>query len=135
MTDNAGPLVCGNVLLRPASGATIDGSTVITADNIRDYTPSAETIDVTTRYFGDQGFQVGPAVGISFAVTAPKEHFEKLFGASLQRNEQGMLQVVDPDDGSFGYELPLDRLPDGVRSRVIVVALEEPTSFGPSDFA
>lgn len=118
-----------SVLLRAASGRKIDGDTLITAENIAEYTPSPQAVQVTARFFAERRFEVGPAVGISFSITGLASTFEEVFGATLGVGEKGSVQVLAPD-GSAGYDLPLTGLPAAIRRHVVAVALEEPAEFG-----
>ncbi|HXS32696.1 MAG TPA: hypothetical protein VN758_02840 [Solirubrobacterales bacterium] len=72
------------------------------------------------RFFTEQGFEVGPMVGISFSIAAPLQEMERLFEGSERSAERG-------------GELPLDRLPPEIRKTVLAVATEAPPDFGPGN--
>ena len=65
-------------------------------------------------------FEVGPHVGISMAITAPRRTFERVFGA----------KVEDAPDGGWmaggRRELPLGQLPPELASRIRAVTFDEP---------
>ena len=120
------------VLLRPASGKKIDGFTRITTENIEDLLPSEETVRAAAAFFRDQGFAVGPCVGISFSITGSAAVFERTFGAKVEVSE-GVGQVV-AEDGTRISDFKLDRLPPQVRELVSAVGFEQATDFGPGAF-
>ena len=122
-----------NVLLCSKSGKAVEGNTVITAKNIAEYEPAKETVELVSRYFSLAGFEVGPTVGISFAMSGSVALFEELFGVTLSVGEQAGVGVVR-GDGSVGYELPLDCLAATIRPLIVAVAFEQPTDFGPGGF-
>jgi hypothetical protein len=105
------------VILRPASGASLDPAT-ITAATIGQIQPVAAAVDAARRAFANLGFEVGPFVGISFSITAPAPTFEKVFGVSVQ-----------PPSGDL--ELPLQRLPADLAKDIQAVTFTPPPAFGP----
>ncbi len=72
------------------------------------------------RWLEGEGFKVGPLVGISFSIEAPRPRMEETFAgfaeAELAQGER---------------ELTLEALPEDVRSAVKAVVLEAPPDFGP----
>lgn len=72
------------------------------------------------RWFERQGFKVGPLVGISFSIEAPRARMEEMFP-----------DFAEAEPAGESRELALDALPDDVRSAVRAVALEAPPEFGP----
>jgi len=120
------------VLLRPASGKKIDGYTRITAANIGEFRPSEGTVRAAAAFFRDEGFAVGPCVGISFSITGSTAVFERTFGAKVEVSE-GAGQVV-AEDGTRTSDFNLDRLPPEVRELVTAVGFERATDFGPGAF-
>lgn len=79
----------------------------------------AEAAERAQKHFAEQGFEVGPFVGISFSIAAPPDRFRETFGGA------------EPPKG--GGELPLDTLPDELRESVQAVATDEPPAFGPGN--
>ena len=65
-------------------------------------------------------FEVGPHVGISMAITAPRRTFERVFGTTVE----------DAPDGGWmaggRRELPLGQLPPELASRIRTVTFDEP---------
>src|SRR5687767_7712656 len=90
-------MISAQVLLRSASGMPIDGRTAITVETIKQFAPSPEVIDRTTRAFASCGFDVGPVVGNSFSITAPAGTFEKMFDVPLHRQPNGAIEFKNDD--------------------------------------
>ncbi|HEY5784200.1 MAG TPA: hypothetical protein VIT65_05450 [Microlunatus sp.] len=83
--------------------------------------PPRHIVDQVTNAFAARGFQVGPCVGISFAITADRSVFERTFG-------------VDPQSSRFeGPELPLDHVGPEIHQLVDAVTVTEPPAFGPGN--
>jgi hypothetical protein len=72
------------------------------------------------RWFAEQGFEVGPQVGISFSIEAPRPHLTERF------------QDFEQAEGS-GAELGLETLPEDLRPAVRAVVSESPPDFGPTN--
>ncbi len=72
------------------------------------------------RWFADQGFEVGPQVGISFSIEASRAHLTEHF------------QGFEEAEGS-GAEMSLDTLPGELRPAVKAVVSEAPPDFGPTN--
>ena len=72
--------------------------------------------------FEAAGFEAGPLVGTSFAISGPAERFEALFGAT------GHAAFA----GSEGGELPLEGLPPELRAGIEAIATTGPPDFGPT---
>lgn len=126
-------VVSAQVVLRPASGKSIRSQLAITAENIGDFLPSAETALTATQAFAAAGFEVGPVVGISFSITAPVETFEKVFDTHLRLEERGGIKAIGPDK-SVSLELPLQALPKAITDNVEAVTFTPPPDFGPTEF-
>ena len=60
-------IVSAEVILRPAGGRPIESESLITAENLADFQPSAETATSAAVVFRSAGFTVGPLVGIGFS--------------------------------------------------------------------
>ena len=133
MNHDKDQVVSAQVLLQPASGAAIDGETVITSENIQDFAPSPGAVAAAQEEFVALGFEVGEMVGVSFSITAPVETFEEVFGTSLSVDEQMGVQFVD-EDSSQAPELPMDSLPGSLSDHVLVVTFAPPPDFGPDEF-
>ncbi len=126
-------IVSAQVILHPASGKPIDGQSNITAVNIKDYTPSPETIAAAKTAFTGVGFEVGEFVGISFSITAPVSVFEKMFKTRLRQDQQVGIQAVRVD-GSGSHELPLEALSVSMTDLITSVTFTRPPDFGPREF-
>ncbi len=110
------PSLTAYVIMRAADGSSsLSGR--ITSDNIADIQPTAEAVDRVGDACVRHGFEVGPFVGVSFAITGPAELFSRCF--NLQ------------DDGSLRFDQSEDR---SVTELVETVIIDEPAElFGPVD--
>jgi len=104
------------VVLRPGPHRTLGDRGPITVETIQEYLPSEEAVAATQRAFEDLGFEVSPAVGPSFSITAPRSRFMAVF------------------DTTDTLELPLDRLPADAREHVQAVTFTPPPDFGPTEY-
>ena len=75
-------------------------------------------------HFTSAGFEVHAPLGSTFGIAGTKSLFEKTFGVDLVVNEQDMVTTVTTDSG--GLDLPLDPLPDNLRSMVESIRFAEP---------
>jgi hypothetical protein len=75
-------------------------------------------------HFTSAGFEVHAPLGATFGIAGPKSLFEKTFGRDLLVNDQDLVTTVTTDTGEL--ELPLDPLPENVRSVVESVRFVEP---------
>jgi hypothetical protein len=100
---------------------------------VREVLPSAAVVQRAATAFADAGFEVGPVVGNSCSITAPKTTFEKVFGTKLHRNKQSG-DVRPAPHGASEYELPLSKLPKSVTQLVETVTLTPPPDFGPTNY-
>ena len=119
----------GQVILLPASGKKIDPDIQITAENIEEFVPSPEAYLIASGSFVSLGFRAGPLVGVTFSITASAGTFEDVFRTKLQRSAKGGIECI-----AGGLELPLDQLPENVRTNVQTVTFTEPPDFGPTEF-
>ncbi len=131
---NATEIISAQVSLRPKSGKTVDGSTIITSENVAEYAPSAEAMAAASQAFSARGFTVSPQYGMGFSITAPVRIFESVFQTSLVRSDGGGVHTHAPD-GSITYELPLYALPTQLQPLIYAVTFTPPPDFGPTSFA
>lgn len=82
--------------------------------------PAPDVVDVVTSWFHSRGFEVGPFVGISFAISGAQSLFDEVLG-------------VDPSAHDQGDELLLDRLGDAVAPYVAALTTTQPPDFGPGN--
>lgn len=83
--------------------------------------PPEAVVHHVVRAFSDAGFDVGPYVGVSFAITGTQAAFERVFG-------------VDPLAEDFDQrELPMTGLKADVAPYVAAVTMTEPPAFGPGN--
>src|SRR5262249_2597383 len=111
MPDIQRQIVSAQIILRSASGKVPDGTATITAETIKDFLPSDPAVAQATAALRAAGFQVGPVVGNSVAISAPGATFEQVFKTRLRSDGHGSVLAV-AQDGSSTYELPLAALPD-----------------------
>lgn len=83
-------------------------------------------------YFRDAGFELGPRVGESFAITASLGKFEKIFNCHIVIDENGA--HVDIGNDSIDYELPFDSLYAHLQNCIYAVTFSAPPDFGPGNF-
>ena len=83
--------------------------------------PDPAHVDRVVAWFRDQGFETGPFVGISFAITGSDDLFRDHFGDTSVMDE------------GAAAELPLDRLSDDVAPQVAAIAVSTPPDFGPGN--
>jgi hypothetical protein len=112
------PVVSAQVLMKAATRAPIRDQR-ITGENIASLAPSRPELDAAVAALGRAGLEIGPVVGSSFSITAPQSTFDRVFGTTLA-------------DG-LPKELPLGRLPAGVRKTIEAITFSEPPDFGPSN--
>jgi len=82
--------------------------------------PAAEA-EPAARALRAEGFLVGPHVGISMAITAPRRSFERVFGTRVEDSAEGGWVA---EGGT--RELPLGQLPPVLAERVEAVTFDEP---------
>jgi hypothetical protein len=102
------------VVLAPAHGGEPPAEGV-TAATVAEHAPDAEAAGRVQAWFAGQGFEVGPLVGTAFAITAPAEHAQTVFGAV-------------PAEG----EVRRERLPTQIATHVRAIVAEPPPDFGPT---
>jgi hypothetical protein len=122
-------IISAQVILPSAGGRRPNSKTAITSENIRDFQPTAETVAEASKAFTAAGFDVGPAFGNSFSITAPAGTIMRLFKTGLRRTPRGGLQAIR-EDGSASEELPLERLPESIKRHVVGITFTPPPDFG-----
>jgi hypothetical protein len=120
------------VVLRPAGEPS---RLPITADTLLDHAPDPGDAAQVAEHLRAEGFEVGPLVGTSFAITASRTRFETTFGVHLEveRGPDDAVSRVTTSEGEF--ELPVGRLPTAVARHVSAVTFTPPPDFGPGSFA
>ena len=115
--DVAAGEIVAMVVLRPASGKPITGSSAITAETLSEFAPDPGDVQEVARVLAGAGFEVGPLVGIGMSISAPRDVFERFFGVA----------VSDAEDGGWeaggARELPV---PPALRDRVHAITFEPP---------
>ncbi|EMF57525.1 hypothetical protein QBA35_40315 [Streptomyces bottropensis] len=118
LPDDRRRLLSALVVLRPSGeGPVMDR---LTADRVHRLVPSPDVVRTVRQWFTSRGFEVGDAVGISFALTGPPF----LFDATFARPE---------DQGVPRHEaLSVDALPRDVARHISEIAFTTPPDFGPA---
>lgn len=126
------PDLSAQVVLRPAGEPP---RSPITADTLRGHAPDPEDAARVAEHLRSEGFEAGPLVGTSFAITAPRSRFETTFGVHLEveRGPDDGVSRVTTSEGEF--ELPVGSLPTAVARHVSAVTFTPPPDFGPGSFA
>lgn len=75
-------------------------------------------------HFTSAGFEVHAPLGASFGIAGPKSQFEKTFGIDLVVNDDDLVTTVTTSEGDL--ELPLDPLPEEIRTVVASIRFVEP---------
>lgn len=122
---NPATVVSAQVVLPAHSGARPGPLTRITTENLRDWTPAVETIEIVSGAFRGMGFEIGECVGNSFSITGAVRLFESCFRTKLR--EMGRRVQF----GDHGYELPPEKIPHELRVRVVTITFTPPPDFGP----
>lgn len=130
---NQGNVVSAQVILSSLSGARIGPDTSITAENVKQFTPSAETIAKATSFFREKGFEVGNCVGMSCSITGSAALFEKVLNVKVVIDDNNVASLTS-SEGSKTTTLEgdtLKSLPDGL---VDAITFPEPLDFGPGNY-
>jgi hypothetical protein len=126
--------ISAQVLLRAANGKRPDGRSRITAENIREWTPSAETVARVRETFLASGFEVGDLVGNSVSISGPVRLFEAVFRTPVQQSKPGVIQFLNAEQ-SANYELAPEKIPRDLRGLIVAITFTPPPDFGPTSFS
>jgi hypothetical protein len=75
-------------------------------------------------HFTSAGFEVHAPLGSSFGIAGPKSQFEKTFDVTLVVNDENLVTTVKTESGEM--DLPLDLLPDNIRTVVESIRFIDP---------
>jgi subtilase family serine protease len=127
-------IISAQVILPSESGKLLNSDTLITSENISQFSPNPATVNKAQKLFRDMGFKVGNAVGVSFSISATAATFEETFKLGIRQTESKGFEFVQAD-GTGSNELPKSSF--GLFSAGIVetVVFMEAPDFGPSDFS
>jgi len=117
--------IVAQVILKPASGRPITGTSMIRADTLEEFAPDPSEARAVARVLTDAGFEVGPTVGVGYHLTGPRSLFERYFDTKIAEAPDGGWVAVR-DTRAATRELPVDKLPDSVAGRVLTVTFDEP---------
>ena len=117
--------IVAHVVLKPASGRTITGESMIRADTLDSFAPDPSDAHAVARVLTDAGFEVGPTVGIGMSMAGSRALFERYFGTKIVDAPDGGWVAVDAT-GSTTRDLPLDKLTPPVADRTLTVTFDEP---------
>lgn len=119
--------VSAQVVLHSPTGALRDHE--VTAENIDRLAPAEDVVQRVRQALAEAGFEVGPAVGISFSISAEASRFERYFATPLRHHAGSTRWFAGDDDERL--ELPREALPAEIREAVRTVAFTPPPDFGP----
>ncbi|MDW8808087.1 hypothetical protein P1P68_25705 [Streptomyces scabiei] len=126
--DRQQDLLSALVILRPAGEEpTMDA---LTADRVHRLVPSPDVVRTVNRWFTARGFEVGDAVGISFALTGPRSLFADTFGLR-EGAPRPEARNADAPDADAPYTLNADALPGDVARYISEITFPAPPDFGP----
>lgn len=135
-SNKPGPVVSAQVLLRSQSGKKLNEKTVVTAENIDEFMPSAEAVTNATHAFAAAGFEVSNVIGNNFSITAPVDVFEKVFHTKIRLQPSGSAEVLEGEDEQGSkkdkYKLPLKKVKKTLAQHVQDVTFSPPPDFGPT---
>ena len=103
------------VLLHPGPSAGLS------RERAAETPPDPADVDRVMTWFRSQGFETGPFVGTSFAITGSDGLFRDTFGDTSGFDEPA------------AADLPLDRLSDDVAAQIAGVVVTAPPDFGPGN--
>lgn len=111
------------VVLDPATGGT-PRPEQLTAARLGEAAPDSESAAAVRSWFQQQGFDVGPLVGISFAIEGRSELFLRLLRLDADAQAGGTQDSV---------RLSLERttLPRQLHATIAAVTFTRPPDFGP----
>lgn len=124
--------VSAMVALAAASGEPLGARGAPSTATIGAQAPDPAAVPRVQGIFSAAGFEVGHPVGGTFAITAPREHFERYFGIKLAADGRGGITVEGPGSAD-PYLVPHDRLPPSLRDHVAIVTFTPPPAFGPGN--
>jgi hypothetical protein len=127
-------IVSAQVTLRAASGKQPHKRSIITAETLKEFLPSAESAARVRKVLGAMGFEVGGLVGNSLSISGPVRFFETVFQSRLCHVEKGGIQFLNADQ-SCTYELPREKIPPTLKELVVSVTFTPPPDFGPTAFS
>ncbi|HSH62208.1 MAG TPA: hypothetical protein VK988_21675 [Acidimicrobiales bacterium] len=81
------------------------------------------------RYFEKAKFDIHAPIGRTFSIAARRSYFEQFFGQRLLIDEEQFFAPVTTADG--GDQLPVDGLPEEIRSAVKSISLPPPPELPP----
>jgi len=123
-------IISAQVILKPEKGKGFDKESIITAQTLEKYLPSMESLRQTRDFFSKSGFEIGPAIGNSFSITASAKWFENFFNVHLFYLENGAIMSEWQD--TKRYELPIDVIPKWIKDMVMAITFTPPPDFGPT---
>ena len=132
MASKEDQIVSAQVILRPASPRR--SRAPVTAENIREFLPSADAAARARGAFDAAGFKLGALVGNSFSISGPMRLFEQVLGARLQQDRRSRAVKATAGNGQTSFELPVARLSPDVASVIEAVTFTPPPDFGPTNY-
>lgn len=116
-------MISAEAILKSKTGRSLARPDVaITAENIEEFSPAAETIAEATRRFEGLGFAV-PQSGVTLTLLGKPARFEEVFGVKLS---------LEKDKSTGGIVVHTDSepvVPDSLKDAVETVVFPEPPEF------
>ena len=109
-----------------SQAASVIGGVDLGVDAASSAGPSAGQASVSRLkgWFEKAGFEVHAPIGNTFSIAGRRSFFERFFARSLVVDEERFFAPVTTDDG--GDQLPIEALPDEVRTMVRSISLPSP---------
>jgi hypothetical protein len=133
MSPKKEKLLSAEIALRSASGKSFGSQPAITSENVGDYMPAPDIVELAQKAFAKAGFEVSQPAGLGFSITAPESVFERVFKVKLALDDRGGVKVVAPE-GNEALELPLKNLAEELAQYVAVATFSRPPDFGPGNY-
>lgn len=125
MGQEISSIISAEAILKSKSGRSLARADVaITAENIEEFTPAAETIAEATRRLQELGLTVQPSA-VTLTLLGKPAQFEKVFKVKL------ILKKDEPTGGIIVHPDGELVIPDSLRDVVEKVVFPEPPEFFP----
>lgn len=130
MSPKKEKLLSAEIALRSASGKSFGSQPAITSENVGDYMPAPDIVELAQKAFAKAGFEVSQPAGLGFSITALDSVFERVFKVKLALDDRGGVKVTAPE----GDELPAKNLPEELAQYVAAATFSRPPDFGPGAY-
>jgi hypothetical protein len=132
MSPKKEKLLSAEIALRSASGKSFGSQPAITSENIGDYMPAPDIVELAQKAFAKAGFEVSQPAGLGFSITAAESVFEQVFKVKLALDDRGGVKVTP--EGTEARELPVKNLAEELAQYVAAATFSRPPDFGPGNY-